>query len=367
MKRKTLLLICTSVFTSTLFVTTLYLTAFDFTSQRGSFLRKFVGHVLFNRDTIDLKYNSYYFAGATHNNIYFGNHQVPRHMVKFNLATADTQHIILTIKGLDFTKVYYCQVSVDSPYFYFMTGSVPALFRGEIGKWTASRYMYDSTYFNKAIPISNSSIALRTISRKTNDFALGKQQQADTPHVFLNHDLLVKQVDGRFCVDGHLAFNKNAGRIAYTYYYRNQFMIMDTSLNLLFKGNTIDTISQAKINVATIDSEESKALDGLPPLVNIRSFLSDDFLFVHSPRMARNEREKDFNGASVFDVYSVIDGRYVASFYIYDNERIKVNQIYIRNKKLYAIFHPKVVIYDFNSNPLTDQFESTRGVEGELQ
>src|SRR5690606_29648613 len=96
--------------------------------------------------------------------------------------------------------------------------------------------------------------------------------------------ILEKQIDGSFCVDGDLLYNPNTNSLVYVYRYRNQFMHLDTTLNTLFKGYTIDTISKVKIKVS-----EAKTANGIkfilssPPLiVNKKSYASGNYLFIHS-------------------------------------------------------------------------------------
>jgi hypothetical protein len=50
------------------------------------------------------------------------------------------------------------------------------------------------------------------------------------PKVSLNHELLEKQVDGVFDTDGQLLRDDITGELVYIYFYRNEFMVMDSNL-----------------------------------------------------------------------------------------------------------------------------------------
>jgi hypothetical protein len=175
---------------------------------------------------------------------------------------------------------------------------------------------------------------------------LGKEQDHLTPHARIDTSLLERQIDGIFCVDGRLDYDKSVNRIVYTYYYRNQFIVMDSSLNLLYRGKTIDTTSRVKIQVATISSSKTRTLSAPPMIVNGQSFTANGFLFVNSRLLASNERNDAHDGAWVIDVYSLKDGAYVLSFYLYAFENKKPREFAVVGDKLIALTDHYVLVYN---------------------
>jgi hypothetical protein len=293
---------------------------------------------------VDVKYSSYYIAGVATNHVYLGNFAAPLHLLDLGMVAADTQHVRLTIDDPELFKFKTIKVRVDSPHFYITDGVRPALLKGQTAAWRARRYMYDSAYFTDAVPISAGSFAIRSISSATHSNILSKESKA-APHVQEAPGVLVKQVDGLFCTDGMMHFNRELNMVVYLYHYRNQFLCMDTSLNLLYAGKTIDTVSRAQIKVAAISSNHVVTLASPPLMVNKKSSASGNYLFVNSGLQAKNEDAETFNQASVIDVYALRDGVYQFSFYLYDFNDEKLQGFKVSGDKLVALFGHYVVVY----------------------
>ncbi|WP_148044228.1 hypothetical protein [Sinomicrobium pectinilyticum] len=331
---------------SILTVLGLYAVSDKLTHEHNSFHRSFPPHPIIRAGGIDLKYNSYYIAGTDSNRVYLSNLTAPLHLLSVNLPDLDTTHIRLSIEDPENTKFRRnTKVEVLPPYFYITDGVTPRLLRGKIGEWHARRFMYDSAFFSVAIPIGPKSFALRSTSSKTREHVLGKETNK-SPHVKLVPGLLEKQVDGIFCTDGMLHYNRELSQLIYLYHYRNQYIVTDTSLNLLYRRNTIDTNSRAKIKTATITSENSKTMATPPLMVNKRSATYGDRLLVHSDLMAKNESKKAFSKASVIDVYHLKRGKYEMSFYIYPYNELKLTNFEITNKNLIALHGQYLVVYN---------------------
>lgn len=351
MERKRLLIILCCLLFSVSVIGVLYSMSEDLVHKYNSFVRLFPPHFATESIALDLKYNSYYFSGATENHIYLANSTASLHLLKLSTSLTDTQHITLSIRNHDLKNLRFRKNVVDSPYFYLMDGTTPALFGGKIGHWTANRLTYDSAFFVDAVPISNSSFALRSahITRsKTKEDILGKESLFDKNFKAIP-GLLEKQIDGIFCTSGMLHYNKTLDKLIYLYYYRNQYLVMDSSLNLLYKGNTIDTISKVKIKVGEFHSGANRTLSAPPFYVNKNSCVYDRWLFVHSALFSKNELKKTFNKASVIDVYDLVDGTYRISFYLFDyQDRYKVRDILVTKNKIFALFDHYILAYDFD-------------------
>lgn len=313
----------------------------------NSFLRLFPENPLKSKKTLDIKYNSYYIAGATRESIYFGNIQATRHIIRTNINLSDTQHIALDIEGLDELKFSSITVHIDSPYFYFADGSTPAIFKGSIKNWRAQRYMYDSVYFMESIPINKTSFAIRSISSSSGEITLGKVTN-NPPYVKLAPNLLEKQIDGKFCKDGTLHYNRGLGWLIYVYRYRNQFICTDTTLNLLYKGNTIDTVSWAKIKVTEIESDKSITMAVPPIIVNRSSCVSGKWLFINSNLLAKNEDKNSFENSSVIDIYNLKDGQYQFSFYIPLHNNKKMREFKVFDTTLIALYDHYAIKYQLD-------------------
>lgn len=312
----------------------------------GSFLREFPPHPALEGNTIDLGYNSYYIAGVTRHYIYLGSYSAPLHMVVANHALTDTFHVRLKIEDMENEKFWAPRVEVDSPDFYFYDGTVPVIFHGKTTDWTAARTQSDRAYFQDLVPIKNCSFFIRSLSAKTRENTLGRLTCYE-PHVSMNPGILQKQVDGIFCTDGTMNVDKTNNQLIYLYRYRNEYIVMDTNLNVLWRHHTIDTTTTAVISVSAIDSEGTSTLSSPPQFVNYTSFANENLLFVVSKILARNEHPDAHNTASVIDVYDVPTGIYRFSFYIHDYRGSeKLRMVAVSGDKLFALHYNHLQVWE---------------------
>ena len=327
--------------------------------QYNSFSRTIVPEAVYSSTTLDVKYNSYYIAGATDNHIYFGNVSAVRHLLAMDTNLADTQHVELLIRGLEGLQFRNVSVMIDSPYYYFADGTIPAIFKGSLENWKANRYSNDNIQFMEFIPISGTSSFVRKIPTGSKVITLGKKTNGP-PYLQLAPDLLEKQIDGRFCTDGMIHYDRKLFQLVYVYYYRNQFICTDSSLNMLYRANTIDTVSQAKIKVAKIKSDNTFTMSAPPMTVNKKSSVSNGRLFINSNLLAKNEDKKAFESSSVIDVYDLKGGQYEMSFYIPKFNGYDIREFQVFDDLLIALYDHWVIKYQLN----TDTFKVTRKVKG---
>lgn len=311
----------------------------------NTFMRQFPPHPIAPVDTLDIGYDSYYLAGSTRECLYLGNTTSPLHLLVVSHSLKERQDVTLWSEEIGATKFWALRIKIDSPYFFLADGAVPRTFVGRIDEWVPRRYEYDSAYFVDFEPVSYGTLAIRSVSSATNQFVLGSQS-IQVPHVRLATDLLQKQIDGRFCVDGMLHYNKTLDKLIYLYYYRNQFLVYDTGLNLSYRGNTIDTVSRAKIKIASITSTGSITHAAPPLIVNKHSYTGGNFLFVNSALMAKNETLAAFSRNSVIDVYNVLNGQYKFSFYIPTFDGKSMHDFSIVGNRLIVLVDKYMVSYE---------------------
>jgi hypothetical protein len=320
---------------------------------RASFNRIFVNTTVVTRtEVLDLKYNSFYIAGSTNNYIYLGNWTNPFLFFSTNPSLTDT--LRTRIKLDQWEKIpspRRLQLTVDSPYFFLSHGIMPALFRGTLNDMQAKRFMPDSAFFSDAVPFGPKSFALRSYSKTSQGYELAREL-ASKPFFEFNYDLLERQVDGMFCVEGDLHYNKQLNRLVYLYFYRNEYIVMDTSLNLLSRYHTIDTFSHAQIKIAKIESQNYSTHAAPALRINGNSCVYGNYLFVNSNLLANNEDEKEFRGSTVIDVYNIKNGTYSHSFYIKDYRGMKVMGFQVLENHLATLVDRYLVIYKFELNNL---------------
>jgi hypothetical protein len=344
MKQVKIIALCMAFCIATLIV--LYATSsLNKEIYRGGFERYFAN----DKDpiihkTMDLGFNSYYISGIVGDDVYLGNWTAPLHILRVNINTLDTQHVTLKIENLEkINEIKRFRIKVDSPYFYASHGVAPVILRGRIGEWSASPLFKDSIFFDQATPMEKDAVILRSYNTdsKTNELA----KQSKTAPIFLFHDsLLQKQIDGILCVDGQTQYNKELKKIIYTYYYRNQYIVCDTNLNLLNRGNTLDTFKTANIKVSTIESKNAKTISAPPQQINVQSCTYDSLLFIRSNIMSKNENQINFESRSTIDVYNFMKSKYLYSFYI-DYYKNPLSDFKVSRDKIISIFGSTLKIY----------------------
>jgi len=166
---------------------------------------------------------------------------------------------------------------------------------------------------------------------------------------------LPKQENGFFANDGQLSYDHKNGRLLYMYFYRGEFLCLDTNLNLLYKGKSIDTVTSVKIKTAIINLKATKTGGSIkqitqaspPSVVSRYMTVSSGRLYILSALKSDKEKPATFATNHAVDVYDLKNGRYLHSFYIPKYKGIKLNQFQIKGKSLIGIYDTELVCYDF--------------------
>ncbi|NMH89700.1 hypothetical protein [Flavivirga algicola] len=298
---------------------------------------------------MDLKYNGYYIAGAYKDKIYLGNPKSPLYLTVVDTALQSKEVIHITMDQ-DSLPLRSPQVRVVPPYFFLMDGTVPYVLRGKTRDWKGYSILENPLYFNNAQPMDSVTLAIRTMSSKTREFALGTIHLADSATMILSHELLKKQVDGVFDVDGTLQYNKQQHQLVYTYRYRNKYIVANDNLQLQNLGTTIDTISQAQIKVSTIASKNQQKMETPALRVNKYSSTSGNYLFVNSLLLGKAESIDMWDKSSVIDIYNLVKNHYEFSFYVEDIEKNKLKTFQTLSDKFIGLIGNHIVVYQLNKH-----------------
>jgi hypothetical protein len=330
---------------STIIVVILFLSSEEIMHLQNPFIRRYPHHPVTLKYTIDLKFNSYYFAGSGNGKVYLGNSTAP--LYALSIDSQLQQQVIRTKIDLDsFPKSI--RMIVQPPYFYLADGRTPAIFRGKTANWQAKLQYPKPSYFNIMTIIDSSTIAFRGISKTTSNNILGIFHWGKEPKTNMAPTLLQKQIDGIFDTDGMLHYSAEMKRIVYIYSYRNEYIVADQNGILDYRGHTIDTVSQAKIKVAYLQNKTEQTM-AMPALsVNAGSSICGHLLFVHSNVPGRFEKKKIWEQASVIDVYDLNKKEYLFSFNIYDIDDKKIRSFVVTPNFVYALIDTKLVMYQLN-------------------
>lgn len=318
-------------------------------SGKNGFSRTLKPSFIGTKKVLDILYNSYYIAGLSNGHIYLGNYTAPVHILITDYNLADTQHIKMDLP--DDLQIAWksLRTTIYEPNIYTSEQITPFFLTGKINDFKIFPRNLESIKFNASLPISPSCLIVRTFDHELKQNILASVTW-DSSKIKRREYVLEKQGDGLFSLDGVFLHDPHTDHFVYLYYYRNQFLRLDTDLNRIYKGNTIDTISKAQIDVVTIASEQRTTFASPPVRVNIKGAISGDKLFVNSGLMADNEDRELFNQMSVIDLYALQDGEYQFSFYLPKHKDEKVKYFKVFDDKLVAIYGQYLVIYDLNKS-----------------
>ncbi|WP_374173176.1 MauE/DoxX family redox-associated membrane protein [Flavobacterium tructae] len=335
-----------STLLSSSFVVLLFLCSEEIMQHQNPFIRRYPHHPVTLTDTIDLKYNSYYFAGSGDGKIYLGNSTVPLYLLSIDRKLKQ-QKIRITLDRSNFL-FRMIKIDVNPPFFYITDGRTPAVFSGRISNWTAKLQAPKPPYFTTALPVDDSTIVFRGIGKIAKANILGIFTTGKQSKIHMAPELLQKQIDGVFDTDGMLHYSEEMKRIVYLYTYRNQYIVADRNGVLDYRGNTIDTISQAQIKVAYL-KEKTEQTMAIPTLnVNKSSSVCGHLLFVNSNVPGRYEQKEVWKQASVIDVYDLQKKGYLFSFHIYGLDNKELSSFLVTSTHIYALIDSKLVVYKLN-------------------
>ncbi|HEY0609751.1 MAG TPA: hypothetical protein VGD35_08850 [Chitinophaga sp.] len=339
-------LIISSFLLSIATVWILYLASDKINHRPNGFIRLVPPHMATPEKILDIKYNSYYIAGASPTQIYLGNAVAATYVLRMNYSLSDTAHMRLeTAPGTALSGP--AMVMIDSPHVYMTEGTQGAILHAFLGDPVLYRLPEGRRQFYNASPVSTASFILRLYDSAHHQNVLAKRT-LDSAFLQPRIPVLEKQVDGVFCTDGTLHYDPNTAKLVYVYYYRNQFICLDTNLNIQYKGRTIDTVSHAHIKVASLVSEGKSTLASPSGVVNRLSCIDEQWIYVNSKLMANNEKKEEFDKLSVIDVYSLRDGSYHFSFYLPALGDTKMRAFRVFNKTLVALYDHYVYTFRLN-------------------
>lgn len=324
--------------------------------EQNNFTRRFPHHPVIMEKTYDLKYNSYYFAGSTKNKIFLANPTSP-----FLLLAMDQDlSVIDTIKLIPDQPHTYRSVKtmVTDNYISMYDGNVPVIYRSRLDDFSGKVFQisFQDVYFDQLVSVGNNSFVFRTTSTKTGSLVLGNLSLNVPEKVKLNTEILEKQADGVFDVDGKLLYDSNDQEVRYVYSYRNQVINTDRDLQNIRHLKTIDTISRPQITITQL-SDGSRKMSRPPIVINKNSTVHDGILFIQSSTMGRYESKDLWNKNDIVDVYDTDLSKYWGSFYVQRRGNKKMSQMLVTDQYLFVLAGQQITRYRI-AQTLTRNFKN---------
>lgn len=299
----------------------------------GNFVRKFP----YSYDKVqgfNLGLNSFYIAGISDGQIYLGNYTATPRLLKLDMDLHDTNTIMIVNSYPELKNSYYT-IALDESDFNISYGLEKRLLFGSTKDWIVHNSLIPSPFFHQAIVISKKSAIFKYTSSKTHENSLRK---ANADKVYFDNDtVLEKQVDGKFCTAGYLQYNRQLNVLTYLFSYRNQILVLDTNLRLIKKIKTIDHIDSARFEVSKINSANSQVITKPTILVNQNCATYKNYLLVHSKIMGKGEDDTKFNRHTTIDIYDILTGQYMYSFYLPQPTKKEISQFIVINDYVYTM------------------------------
>ncbi|KRT15925.1 hypothetical protein ASU31_10465 [Pedobacter ginsenosidimutans] len=311
-------------------------------NRKNDFVREFPPHLI-TADTIKSIANSdLYIAGSNGKFVYLSSKKSKNTLLRFDLQTLDSDtNKIRALK--DFNVYDDAEVQVESENIFLTQG-----FAGNIRSGMLKDLILTKTTqifpFYSVVSITDTSYVIRYINKSNkNVLAIYSTQN----RLVSEKNISTKQGDEIFSNDGILLKTPDK-RIAFVYYYSNNFIVTDQNLNESYKAKTIDTNTIAKIKVKKIRSTGDLTMSAPPLIVNKEACANNDHLFIRSGLKADNQVPEEWSNSSTIDVYNLKNGNYEFSFYLLDLGKDKLVSFKVYNKTLVALYHN--VIYTFKLN-----------------
>ncbi|WP_111309612.1 MauE/DoxX family redox-associated membrane protein [Confluentibacter sediminis] len=308
----------------------------------GSFIRTLPPHPISEiKNRITLEENQFQFAGITKNHIYLNRKNNPFEILQFDYTLSKSQTIHLNIPKPYKFNPSRVGITINDLGVFITDGTTPILFKGNTNNWVLEALDLKNNYFNSATPMDVNLLAItKLIPKEGRLMGILNMNKMET---YLNPLALQKQADIFFSTDGFMHYNPDMQKLIYTYYYRNEYLLINKSLKVTARFKTIDTTSTAKLKLSSNKKNDQMSLAMPPPLVNRRSFSQGHWLFNQSITRAKNELQIVFQTRSVIDVYNLKNGNYAYSFYIPHIEGHPLKDFIIKHNQIYILYTNQLI------------------------
>lgn len=333
-------LIFTILIGGILLVVALYSNTYRPNSKRNGFNRKWLPVVITSVAAIPNTCNIREINGIENDHYYFGSND-PGKIYAADLSLADLRLISLNIPVNHRMASLFNTTLKDSMAITFAYNT-PGIFITHIFSKQFSYYR-PPVFFDQGHFYNNS---FYLIGYKDNNFYRPKFVKIN-----FKNDTTVEIRDfpsGIAPFEGNLYYDDRNHDLVYVSFYFNSFLVFDTSLRWKYIGHTVDTTNSYQIKQIAFTRHRQKVLTHAEPLnmVNRPGCISDGHLFVNSTLKADNEDQSSFSKNSVIDVYAVLNGSYLGSFYLPLDKGHKVKRFQVFSDKLVAIYPDDIIVYN---------------------
>jgi hypothetical protein len=232
---------------------------------------------------------------------------------------------------------------IDSPYVTLLIGRLSLAIEKNLNTNEVSILNFPTTLFTRGMKIRPNQYIIRGVDTLVKRFdQIFIKANSSTKEILKEKNISETNKDAGLSTDGIFTRNSKHNLVFYTEFYSKNFICLDTNLNLVYKGNTIDnTLSfpiKSTINKHVLTASTPKRT------VNVYCDSYDDIFYVYSGVKANNETEIQKKNCPI-DMYKATTGNYIGTFHIpmYKNEKIR--RFRILKDKVFAFYKSNIVCY----------------------
>lgn len=322
--------------------------------KENNFTRRFPHHPIIEEKSLDLKVNSYYFAGISGNTIYLGNNSTPFRIIRmdYSLQKSDTLDLVPATNH-QFRSLIY---TVQNGMLYAHDGAVPVIYSSPVDSLAKPLREISSKdiYFDQLAVVSPHQFLLRVKDAESERTSIGCLTVGEPAAVKIHSTLLTTKADGGFDADGQLVYDKETGIPFYLFYYRNQILKFNRYGQLKGQMKTIDTVAEASLKVLTL-SDGRKKLAEPPLLVNRNMTIHSGLIFNESGLMGRHESRTQWKKNAVVDIYTTSPAGYWGSMYVQHRGKHRLARMLVTDTYFFVLSGDEMVRYRF-AQTVTEQF-----------
>ncbi len=311
--------------------------------RKGNFRRLTPPHSMTLQKKLPLRSGHYYFAGGYGSKIFIVTTELP---VQFQQTDTGLHAVkLINLHFPDSTRLYNVQSSImASNEVLLLDGFKPAVMKTTLPDTVMSIYLLGQRYFLKAVPLSANSFIFQVYDSiaKQNVYV---KYRLDSNRFQQNKYLPDKSSDGVFSIDGILHYDPINHQLMYVYFYRNQFDYLDTNLNRVYTGRTLDSNTTAKVEVLMSGNKKSGIVTAASVQVNKGSWIADNRLYIHSIIAGKNDAAGRIKNYDMLDVYTVSSGKYIQSLAAEKFNGENLNDFIVIGDHFYGLYGHTLVDY----------------------
>jgi hypothetical protein len=288
-------------------------------------------------------------VGANANALYFQT-KIPGNFFILDPQLKNPRYMSINIPVNSETATAFSS-TVDSPSIKVYLGNMHGVIYGNMIDKKFQFLDFGTSGYTRSVSISDHSFIVRAFDKKNEKLdQIFIRSSPVERKILRENNILERKGDGGIPTDGMLHYDPTTHLITYVFFYHNGFLTLDTNLNLVYKGNTIDTLKsfQTKARGYAVGGEAEFTNYTPSKIVNSTNLVYDGYLYNHSMLKGDNEKMSDFKDNSAIDVYDLKNGSYQGSFYIpaYEDQRMEDFRIY-RNT-ITVLYKNYVVNYELH-------------------